>query len=475
MKREVGDEEWSIELEAQDRDDWRNLTEALCNDLLEARLWTIGISRSRCSSRGSSRSSSPTPGIHEATSNSGWCQRCGWCGWCGRLCVVRLAQLTLLLTLIAGGSHILLATFTTRKPPTPTSRTRPAVSVLNLDKLPHPSPTSLLDLQDFRYNHDAVGTCSPSRLYFLFLVHSRPDHFRQRQAIRATWGGYKTLEDGWVTRTVFMLGEGVGGGGEAGEKNEDRNQPGGLDVAGLVEQEADRHGDLVVGSFHDHYHNLTYKHVMALKWAATKCPHANYIVKADDDAFIDVPGLKSLLERTFGTDSPPQQRLLACNVLPAGTEPQREGKWAVSTDDYPWDEYPRYCAGLAYVATPDTVQQLYRAAHSEIAPRIWVDDVWVTGLLAESLQLHPHYLNLRYSYDHNEMVQWTQKARERPKTRPPYIFAHLDPACPDWKTTLQDLWQHATSSQDQDTGANAKEGDDSSPKSSAPSSENNER
>ncbi|XP_064099148.1 beta-1,3-galactosyltransferase 1-like [Macrobrachium nipponense] len=447
------------------------------NDLLEARLWTVGISRSRGSSRGSSRSSSPIPGLHEGhstgSSSSGWCDRCGRCGWCGRLCVVRLAQLTLLLTLVTGASHILLATLTTRRPPTPTtSPSRPSVSSLTLAELPHPPPSTLLDLKDFRYTRDAVGSCSPSRLYFLFLVHSRPDHFRQRQAIRATWGGYRTLEDGWVTRTIFMLGEGSGGGGEGTGQKEDKNQPGGLDVGGLVEQEADRHGDLVVGNFHDHYHNLTYKHVMALKWAATKCPHANYVVKADDDAFIDVPGLKSLLERTFGADTPPPPRMLACNVLPAGTEPQREGKWAVSTRDYPWDEYPRYCAGLAYVATPDTVQQLYRAAHSDVSPRIWVDDVWVTGLLAESLQLQPHYLNLRYSYDHNEMVQWAQKAKGRPKAPPPYTFAHLDPACPDWRTTLQELWQHATNGHALDIGANPKEGE---PASSSPSSGGNER
>lgn len=195
----------------------------------------------------------------------------------------------------------------------------------------------------------------------------------------------------------------------------------------------------MVGAFRDHYHNLTYKHAMALRWAASRCRHAAFVVKADDDAFVDVPALRALLDRTFAAQPP--RRTLACHVLPPGTRPQRSGKWAVSAADYPWPEYPQYCAGLAYVATPDAADELSRAAQAGAAPRVWVDDVWVTGLLAEALRLQHHYLNLRYSYDHTEMAQWA--ARARASLPPPFAFAHLDPACPDWRPTLDALWRHA--------------------------------
>ncbi|XP_063863667.1 beta-1,3-galactosyltransferase 5-like [Scylla paramamosain] len=143
---------------------------------------------------------------------------------------------------------------------------------------------------------------------------------------------------------------------------------------------------------------------MALRWAAARCPQAIFLVKADDDAFVDVPALRGLLGRTFSV--PPPRRTLACNVLPAGMQPQRAGKWAVSHEDYPWPEYPTYCAGLAYVITPALADLLARVAQAGVAPRLWVDDVWVTGLLAEVLRLRPHYLNLRYSYEHDELVAW---------------------------------------------------------------------
>ena len=43
--------------------------------------------------------------------------------------------------------------------------------------------------------------------------------------------------------------------------------------AAIVAENA-RHGDLVQGDFHDSYHNLTYKHIMALDWAVSFCPQA---------------------------------------------------------------------------------------------------------------------------------------------------------------------------------------------------------
>ncbi|XP_050713571.1 acetylgalactosaminyl-O-glycosyl-glycoprotein beta-1,3-N-acetylglucosaminyltransferase-like [Eriocheir sinensis] len=387
---------------------------AIQSDLLEA---TLG-------SRGSSRSNSPGP--EEGLAGP---------GWCGRVCLLRVLQLTLLLATLAAAANFLASALVA----VPAARPRPLLSPVAEDALPRAAPATLLDLDDFELLQEAAAACGPARLFFVFLVHSRPDHFRQRQAIRATWGGARDLGDGWAARTVFLLGRGGGGGGGEGAAPDSA----GLDMEDVVAREAERHGDLVVGSFVDHYHNLTYKHVMALRWAARRCSHATFLVKADDDAFIDVPALRALLGRTFSL--PPPRRTLACNVLPAGTRPQRAGKWAVSERDYPWPEYPRYCAGLSYVATPDVADLLARAAQAGVAPRVWVDDVWVTGLLTEALGLRPHYLNLRYSYDHVELSQWA--AHARPAAAPPYIFVHLDPNLPDWRPVLDTLWSHALAAQ----------------------------
>src|SRR5690606_2773383 len=48
------------------------------------------------------------------------------------------------------------------------------------------------------------------------------------------------------------------------------------------------HADLVRGNFIDTYQNLTYKHVMGFRWVLMHCPQAHFIMKSDDDAFIDM-------------------------------------------------------------------------------------------------------------------------------------------------------------------------------------------
>ena len=55
----------------------------------------------------------------------------------------------------------------------------------------------------------------------------------------------------------------------------------------MIYESAD-HGDLVQGSFTDSYRNLTYKNVMGLLWVTQFCSHAQYIVKTDDDMFLDI-------------------------------------------------------------------------------------------------------------------------------------------------------------------------------------------
>ena len=53
--------------------------------------------------------------------------------------------------------------------------------------------------------------------------------------------------------------------------------------------------------FQDSYHNLTLKTVMGLKWMSIFCPHAKFILKTDDDIYVNVPLLTSTaaLESNF--------------------------------------------------------------------------------------------------------------------------------------------------------------------------------
>ncbi|NWH55678.1 B3GT4 galactosyltransferase, partial [Fregata magnificens] len=56
-----------------------------------------------------------------------------------------------------------------------------------------------------------------------------------------------------------------------------------------------RHADLLQGSFADAYANLTRKTLLALRWAAARCPAAPFLLKADDDVFVNLPALTNYL------------------------------------------------------------------------------------------------------------------------------------------------------------------------------------
>lgn len=64
----------------------------------------------------------------------------------------------------------------------------------------------------------------------------------------------------------------------------------------LLEAEHGLHNDIVQEDFYETYRNITLKNISGMKWAVTYCPRAEYVVKSDDDMFINSPYLiKSLI------------------------------------------------------------------------------------------------------------------------------------------------------------------------------------
>ena len=64
-----------------------------------------------------------------------------------------------------------------------------------------------------------------------------------------------------------------------------------------IEKENLLHGDLVQGDFLDSYKNLTYKTVMGHMWVSSFCSQAEFVVKTDDDIYVDLYGLYSVARR----------------------------------------------------------------------------------------------------------------------------------------------------------------------------------
>ena len=60
-----------------------------------------------------------------------------------------------------------------------------------------------------------------------------------------------------------------------------------------LEEESQEYGDLVQGDFLDNYYNLSYKAIMGNLWVAQFCSQAEFLVKTDDDMFVDMYEVKT--------------------------------------------------------------------------------------------------------------------------------------------------------------------------------------
>ncbi|XP_060519925.1 beta-1,3-galactosyltransferase 5-like [Cylas formicarius] len=224
----------------------------------------------------------------------------------------------------------------------------------DLDRLSADDYSRLVDI-DFTFTV-LNGDCD-ERVFLLVLVHSSPGNFERRRVVRETWGGL-----GPNTTLVFLLGM----------VESDL-------VRAALRRENLAHRDLIQGDFLDVYRNLTYKHMMGLKYGLYHCPRAKYILKTDDDVFVNAPLLRNSLANDLSDGG--AVGVLLCN--PKGRSAvlrSYRSKWRVGFDEYPDREYPSYCMGWAIVYSPDVAFGLYETGQR--TRYFWIDDVHVTGTLA---------------------------------------------------------------------------------------------
>ena len=204
--------------------------------------------------------------------------------------------------------------------------------------------------------------CRNASVDLLIIIHSAVANFQRRRILRETWAATDVLR-GLSVRTVFLLGR---NGSDRG--NQVR-----------INTEQASFGDVVQGDFQDTFLNLTLKAVMALRWVNDHCSHARFVLKADDDVFVNVLSLaESYLQRLAG-----QRRTVMCHIKAGDTaviirDPR--SKWFVAKTLLPGrTHWPEFCSGYLVVMTTDVVPGLYRASFS--APYISVDDGFVYGVL----------------------------------------------------------------------------------------------
>ena len=128
----------------------------------------------------------------------------------------------------------------------------------------------------------------------------------------------------------------------------------------------------------DKYRNLTLKSLAAFEWVIKYCPTAKWIVKADQDMYINIA---SLLQTTnFYTNS--DVMIGACLSLSTPIRNKTGNKYYLSYEEYPYSVFPKHCGGPMYMLTTGVAK--YILSVSPDCPFFRFEDVYMGLCLQDS-------------------------------------------------------------------------------------------
>ncbi|MQM11742.1 hypothetical protein Taro_044652 [Colocasia esculenta] len=202
------------------------------------------------------------------------------------------------------------------------------------------------------------------RLFLLVGVFSTGNNFERRMAIRRSWMQYKAVRSGDVAVRFFT---GL-------HKNKQVNLE--------LWKEAQMYGDIQLMPFVDYYSLITLKTV-AICMFGTKILPAKYIMKTDDDAFVRIDEVTSILKK-----SRPSGLLYGLISFDSAPHRDKDSKWFISTEEWPHAQYPPWAHGPGYIISRDIAKfvvhghqelnlQLFKL--EDVAMGIWIQEFKKTG------------------------------------------------------------------------------------------------
>ena len=199
-----------------------------------------------------------------------------------------------------------------------------------------------------------------TQLRLVIVVCSKPENTELRLAIRRSWG--LELDKPDVVLRFFV------------------GQDDGWDD--IIEREQALHSDVIRTDYVDSYENLSYKVLAAISWALHSIGPPLYIMKIDDDTYVNLPYLLHELRNRSVISDATHRYVMGAVCLDSPVVRDDGDKWFVSYLDYPSDVYPTYVFGGGYVMTRAAAESVLAASLK--VEYLHLEDVFITGILARA-------------------------------------------------------------------------------------------
>jgi len=248
----------------------------------------------------------------------------------------------------------------------------------------------------------------------LIVVYSAMQNFAYRQVIRETWGREDHLQE--INATLFFA----------------TGRYPNLKLQERVLQEAKKHKDILQGDFFEDYFLLAYKSLTWMTWSRDSCGKVPWIVKTDDDMVNNVWKLGAFINRLD-----PNLEAITCSTKTERVIRFRDGtrqdKWVIPYDEWPKEFFPRNCWGVIAIY-PDTVRnKLIEAFETGNRTIFRVDDVYITGMLAERANITHR--------DISELITMYENWDEEDMLTGNVWFGHIPPDDESLHRNRYWLWQ----------------------------------
>lgn len=165
-----------------------------------------------------------------------------------------------------------------------------------------------------------------------------------------------------VWKTVFLVGKSL-------DPKTDR----------LVVQEAAIYKDIVIGPFEDTFRNLYKKMIWSITWPMEENCSASYILKTDEDCFVNIGNILNWLDRYHITTNGTQPIYAGRRQDNMPVVRDKESRYYLSEEEFPEQEFFPYASGGGYVFSGTLLPFLSNV--SKTAPLFPNEDVLLGSLM----------------------------------------------------------------------------------------------